>query len=227
MGIMDFLFGGNKKVGSEGYVNMEDVNQLRNQQAYNNQMLGDLSGQINAFNPESATRSFLGQAPALQEAVMGATSDYANQQMGLADLMGKKATQGVFDQFANQGASARSGAAMGAATEAGMVPYQQAIGNIMGQQQSLASQLLGTAQQQPYQQAQLALGQQGNYAGMQNNVNSQLSPIYQEQNYEQTRGVIPTAIDMFSAFNPFKSKTNSNVNLGTSYSYNPYDGTGR
>ena len=196
MGMFDFLFGGNKKVGGEGYVNMEDVNQLRNQQALYNQQLGDLSGQINAFTPEAATASFLSQAPALQGAVMGATSDYANQQMNLADMMGQKATQGVFDQFANQGASARSGAAMGAATEAGMLPYQQAIGNIMGQQQSLASQLLGQAQQQPYQQAQLALGQQGNYAGLQQGVNQGLNPIYQEQSYEKTNGLIPTALSL-------------------------------
>lgn len=192
MGLFDFLFGGQKKVGGEGFVNMEDVNQLRNQQALYNQQLGDLSGQINAFTPEAATASFLANSPALQQAVMGSTSDYAKQQMGMADTMGRQATQGVFDQFANQGASARSGAAIGAATQAGMVPYQQAIGNIMGQQQSLASQLLGAAQQQPYQQAQLALGQQGNIAGLQQGVNSQLNPIYQQQEYEQTRGLIPT-----------------------------------
>lgn len=221
MGMFDFLFGGNKKIGGEGYVNMEDVNQLRNQQALYNQQLGDLSGQINAFTPEAATASFLSQAPALQSAVMGSTSDYANQQMSLADLMGQKATQGVFDQFANNGTSLRSGAAMGAATEAGMLPYQQAIGNIMGQQQSLASQLLGQAQQQPYQQAQLALGQQGNYAGLQHGVNSALNPIYKEQSYEKTNGLIPTALSMFSGVGDAVGKVGSGIS--SLFAKKPYD----
>lgn len=224
MGMFDFLFGGQKKVGKEGFVNMEDVNQLRNQQALYNQQLGQLAGQINAFTPEAATASFLSQAPALQQAVMGATSDYAKQQMGLADTMGKQATQGVFDQFANQGASARSGAAIGAATQAGMVPYQQAIGNIMGQQQSLASQLLGAAQQQPYQQAQLALGQQGNIAGLQSGVNQALNPIYQEQQYEQTRGLIPSMTGLLNFGQQAGNAIGQAGNwVGNLFRRNPYD----
>jgi hypothetical protein len=138
--------------------------------------------------------------------------------------MGRQATQGVFDQFANQGASARSGAAIGAATQAGMVPYQQAIGNIMGQQQSLASQLLGAAQQQPYQQAQLALGQQGNIAGLQQGVNNQLNPIYQQQEYEQTRGLLPTAMGVVNAFNPISSAASTAGNWMTNlFKRSPYD----
>ena len=202
MGLMDFLFGGNKKIGNAGYVNQQDVDQLRNQQATYNQQLGDLSGQINAFNPQSATNAFLSQAPGLQSFIQGATSDYSKQQMDMAALGSQKGIQGVFDQFANQGTAARSGAAMGAASEAGAMPYMQAVNNITSQQNQMLSPLLQQLQGMPQQQAQLALGQQGNYAGLQNGVNSQLDPIYQQQEYEKTKGLIPTGISMFSALNP-------------------------
>ena len=216
----DFLFGGNKKIGGEGYVNMEDVNQLRNQQIEYNKMLGETAGQVNAFSPEAATAAFLSSAPDLQRFIQGATSDYSKQQMDMAALGSQKGIQGVFDQFANQGASARSGAAMGAASEAGMLPYMNAVNNITSQQNQMLSPLLAALQGMPYQEAGLDLGLHGNYAGLQGGVNSALSPIYEEQSYEKTNGLIPTALSLVSGISGL-GKIGSGIS--SLFAKKPYD----
>ena len=68
----------------KGYVNMEDVNQLRNQQEYN-KMLGETLGQINAFTPRSGySLSMLH----LQRFIQG-YSDFKTAD-GISDLVAQK-----------------------------------------------------------------------------------------------------------------------------------------
>jgi hypothetical protein len=128
-------------------------------------------GDFNAYNavqmpnaptptdPNAAFNQFIGYAPQLQGLAQGSTSRFAQEQLGLADMMADDAVQDVLNQYSGQGAY-YSGPAMQAAVEAAARPRQEAIAAITGQQSQTAGQLMGQGLQQ-MPGAYQAAGQQG------------------------------------------------------------------
>jgi hypothetical protein len=116
-------------------------------------------GDFNAYNavqmpnaptptdPNAAFNQFIGYAPQLQGLAQGSTSQFAQEQLGLADMMADDAVQDVLNQYSGQGAY-YSGPAMQAAVEAAARPRQEAIAAITGQQAQTAGQLMGQGLQQ-------------------------------------------------------------------------------
>ncbi len=96
---------------------------------------------------QGGIEQFLGLAPKLQELTMGATSPFAQAQLGLAETMSQQAIREIEAQHAGPlGGSVRSGGFLEDILQKGIgVPYGQAISNITGQQTGMLQNLLGTA----------------------------------------------------------------------------------
>lgn len=110
-------------------------------------------------NPQAAFNAFTSYAPELQNLVQGATSDFAQEQLGLADMVSERAVQDVLAQYSGQGAY-YSGPSMQAAVEAGARPRQEAVANITGLQSNLAGVLMNQGLAQMPRAYQAAAGEE-------------------------------------------------------------------
>lgn len=93
-------------------------------------------------DPNASLAAFIGAGNDLTSLAMGTASPLVQNQLGLADLLSKRSVQNTLEAAVGSGVLYGGGTAR-AATEAASVPYQQALGQILGAQTQLAGTTLG------------------------------------------------------------------------------------